>query len=184
MNPLHQTFDDIALPPLDLDAIVHRGRKLRWRRRLLAGAAMFSVVGAFTLAGLTPWEVSRPHEANIAAPPTRHHINVYLQDDLTSKQRNRIIAVVETVEGLISVRYVDKWAAFEEFRDYYADDPEFWQDVPRNALPARLDVTLASSASVSDVRRALRDLAGVDGILVDRSGAPPPRIEGDPSSSR
>jgi len=284
MSHLRHSLEDVTVPVVDMDTILRRGHKLRWRRRALVAAATISVMGvlagavvalegtfdgnrgrvaapeatgawkpigpaafqpvptgtpkalvlvAADLSWHGPVEGAPPTECVVAvigehgdtvgartklveppknelphgasegfhlsvmirvprhdmgtgatiecAPSAQQRISVYLAYDVTSGERDRVRDVARSLQGAISVRYVSKRGAFQEFKDYYADQPEYWRELPLDALPARFDITLSEGTDISDARRTLLQLEGVDDVFIDRTDHPP-RVEAHPTT--
>jgi len=91
-------------------------------------------------------------------------LDVFVLDDISSEERREILTVARGLEGVLEVRYVSKAAAYHEFKDHYADEPEFWENLSPDALPARFSVVLRNDSYVAAARQRLMSLSGVDDI--------------------
>lgn len=180
MRRLDEDLRHIPVPPLDVDTIIRRGERLRARRKaMFAGLSVATVVAVVVGAFWVPL-LSRP-DPNMNVGPARLEntvdLNVYLDDGITPRQREDVSVAARSLEGVVTLRYVSKRAAFAEFKEIYRTQPEFWENLPPDALPARLVVTVESDIYVSDVSRALSALVGVD--EVNRAEAESPICLGD-----
>ena len=164
---LRDHLRDVPVPPLDLDAIVARGERLRIRRKaMFAGLAVTTVLAVLVAA--TWLSLLTPPKDGMHVGPARLtdtvELNVYLDDRITAELRNTIGDEARVLEGFVTLRYVTKNAAFAEFKEIYRTQPEFWESLPINALPARFVVTLENESYLASAIRDLRRLPGVDEV--------------------
>lgn len=164
---LHDEIDRIVVPPLPFDAIVRRGHQLRRQRlALMALGALASV--AVIAAGATSLRLgAETSRDRVTAGPVAEsvEVNVFLHDSIKSQERNHVRRAARDLDGALNVRYVSKAAAFREFKTYYATQPEFWEELPADALPARFVLTMRDESGLAEARRELGALPGVDDIL-------------------
>lgn len=179
MRRLDEDLRHIPVPPLDVDTIVRRGERLRARRKAMFAGLSVATVVAVAIAA-TWVALLSPSDPDFHVGPARLEntvdVNVYLDDGITPRQREDVTAAARSLEGVVTLNYVSKSDAFAEFKEIYRTQPEFWENLPRDALPARLVVTLEGESYVSEVARALSSLVGVDEVTLaeERSPSPPP----------
>ena len=62
------------------------------------------------------------------------------------------------------VTYVSKEEAFEEFKEMYADQPEFCESLPADALPASFRIKLIDADYTEEVAARIEGAPGVDDV--------------------
>ncbi len=172
---LNDRLSAIPVPPLQLESIVRRGERLRRGRRTLTlfASSVTTVIvfaGLLTLPDLLGRGPDSPRNQQPVMPTSDTlDLDVFLKDNISSKQRRDVRRVANDVEGVLTVRFISKRAAYNEFKQQYRDRPKFWENLPKNALPARFVVTLQDEAYVAEARERLRPLAGVDEVCMWKS---------------
>lgn len=164
---------DIA--PLSLSEVKSRASRWRIQRLVLAGAAACLVIGgavgawaAIDLRGGTPTVPVAPDDSVCVEPD--HDIALFLFDEVTRSELRHLQGKVRQLRGVDEVVFVSKDAAYDEFRNHYEDQPEFFENLPEDALPASLRLTLAPNASTADARRLIRDARELPGVQDVRRG--------------
>jgi len=104
----------------------------------LASAAMFSLTAVLLICGIFLLLTYNAQRA-VRFLGDRREMVVYLRDDLTTEQRDALIARLTELYG--AVTYVSKDQAWEEFSQQLGD-PQLLQSVDQNPLPASLRVRL------------------------------------------
>ncbi len=88
------------------------------------------------------------------------HVVTFLKDvdegGLSLDGQLQLLAEVESWEEVKSVRYVDKAAAYEEFKVLFADRPDFVESINPTILPASLRVELVDIDLYRDVQFRLQ----------------------------
>jgi cell division transport system permease protein len=88
-------------------------------------------------------------------------IAIFLRDDITEGELDALTTEVSEMGEVENVSYVSKDAAYEDYKEMYRAHPEFWQTLPRDALPASLRVSLHDANDTEPV--ALR-MTGAPGV--------------------
>ncbi|MDH3520215.1 MAG: ABC transporter permease [Myxococcales bacterium] len=91
------------------------------------------------------------------------HVTAFLEEGLTDAARRELANVAGTVEGVESVRLVDKQEALERFRRGVGRGAALLEGLSENPLPASLEITL---------HPARRSAAGLDVVVHSLSGLP------------
>ncbi|MGI9590128.1 MAG: cell division protein FtsX [Myxococcota bacterium] len=95
-------------------------------------------------------------------------VTAYLSEGLADDERARLAGVVETVEGVESVRLVSKQEAMERFRAGVGRGGALLDGLGENPLPASLEITLVperrSPVGMAVVVEALTGLPGIDDL--------------------
>jgi cell division transport system permease protein len=88
-------------------------------------------------------------------------IAIFLRDDITDGELEALTTDVSEMGEVENVTYVSKDEAYEDYKEMYRAHPEFWQTLPRDALPASLRVSLHNANDTEPV--ALR-MTGAPGV--------------------
>ena len=137
------------------------------RRNLLMTIAAISTVaisllllGGVQILGMIVNNVTLDWEAKV-------EVSAYLLDSATTNDRQAVEVELSQMSEVEDFTYVSKQQAFEEFKEIYRDQPEFWQSLPPDALPAsyRIKLTDANYAQVVSAR-----ITGMPGIDEVRNG--------------
>lgn len=165
----------VRVSPLVLSHVQARASRWRVQRFIIAAAtAAVAITGAaatWAAVDLNGGRPTRPVGPNASGcPQSNYDIALFLEDEVTASQLEALQRQVAGFEKVDSVAYFSVDAAFKEFKNHYKDQPEFWINLPEDALPASLRLTMTEDATDSDVDRvmhAARGLAGVQGVRRD-----------------
>jgi hypothetical protein len=171
-SDLRTDLQRIPVPAVPLDDIMRRGRALKRRKTLATsfGAVASVAVVAIGIAALPSDRVTPdrgPGPAPAASTSDDPELEVFLLDGITARERRNIRSVARDLDGVESVRYISKAAAYRDFKQTYRDEPEYWENLPTDALPAFFVIDLEDGADIQEARDRLIGLRGVDDI---RSG--------------
>lgn len=96
-------------------------------------------------------------------------MTVFLKDEITPVQRQRIRGAIEGLDVVEGVKYISKDDALEEFRDLYRDQPALLENVDADALIAMFQFSVKDfGAGVREVLDAVEGLPGVEETAPDR----------------
>ena len=124
------------------------------RNALVASAAILAVFVSLTLA-LAAIVVSEVVKRNTLQWQEGVHVIVFLQPDGSQDAQ---LALLETVDGWPDVEeafFVDKLAAYEEFKDMFANQPALIEEVDASILPASIRIKLNDLDRYTAVRDQL-----------------------------
>ena len=131
------------------------------RRNFLMTVAAISTVaisllllGGTQILGLIVNNVTLNWEAKV-------EISTYLRDDITDNERNGLVDEIANMPEVEDVTYVSKTQAFEEFKEMYESQPEFYENLPADALPASLRIKLVDADATEDVAQRIEGAPGV-----------------------
>lgn len=134
------------------------------KRNLLMSVAAVSTVtisllllGGVLLLGLVVENMTRSWEAKV-------EVSIFLLDDATEGEVQALTQTLTDMNEVTNVDYVSKADAFEEFKEQWADQPEFWQNLPEDALPASLRVKLTDAEYAEPVATVMEGAPGVDDV--------------------
>jgi cell division transport system permease protein len=134
------------------------------RRNFLMTIAAISTVaisllllGGVQILGMVVKNVTLNWEAKV-------EISVYLRDDIGPEERTSLTQQINNYDEVQEVIYVTKEEAFAEFRERYRHQPEFYENLPEDALPASLRIKLTDAKFTEEVADRIQGAPGVDEI--------------------
>ncbi|MFN2388046.1 MAG: permease-like cell division protein FtsX [Actinomycetota bacterium] len=134
------------------------------RRNFLMTIAAISTVaisllllGGVQILGMVVNNVTHTWEAKV-------EISTYLRNDATDGEVKTLIGDVSHMDEVQDVEFVSKSEAFEEFKELYAGQPEFWQTLPEDSLPASLRIKLHNAGDTEEVAARIEGAPGVDEV--------------------
>ncbi|HJR45724.1 MAG TPA: permease-like cell division protein FtsX [Actinomycetota bacterium] len=134
------------------------------RRNFLMTVAAISTVaisllllGGTQILGLIVNNVTLNWEAKV-------EISAYLRDDATQGEISSLSEEITQMPEVQDVTYVSKDAAFEEFKEMYETQPEFYENLPEDALPASLRIKLDDADDTEQVAAAIEGAPGVKDV--------------------
>ena len=89
-------------------------------------------------------------------------VSVFLLDDASTDEIQALQTDIRAMDEVQSVTFVSKEEAYEEFKKIYADQPEFWESLRRDALPASLRIKLTDAKYAEGVKTVLEGRPGVE----------------------
>ncbi|HDH25226.1 MAG TPA: hypothetical protein ENH00_03400 [Actinobacteria bacterium] len=158
-------YVDAVAPPVRSDEIRTVPRRLRRTKAALVGAVVVLVgVGAVFLAPML-----RPSPASVfmsgSSDADRGDVIVFVTDDVTTEQRQAIERKLGTLPAVGSFSFIDKDAAYAQFRAMFHDQPAIVEDVDPDMLPASYRVDLTDPRGGEEVVAAIKDLPGVRKVV-------------------
>lgn len=131
------------------------------RRNFLMTVAAISTVaisllllGGTQILGLIVNNVTLNWEAKV-------EISTYLRDNATENEISALTEQISQMPEVEDVTYVSKDQAFEEFKEMYETQPEFYENLPEDALPASLRIKLENADDTEAVAAAIEGAPGV-----------------------
>jgi cell division transport system permease protein len=132
------------------------------RRNLLMSIAAVSTVaisllllGGVQILGMVVGNMTRSWEAKV-------EVSVFLRDDITENEQQALVNQLTGLDEVQDVTYVSKDDAYNEFKEEWADQPEFYESLPKDALPASLRVKLTDAKYSEGVATLVNGAPGVD----------------------
>ncbi|HET7483378.1 MAG TPA: permease-like cell division protein FtsX [Actinomycetota bacterium] len=134
------------------------------RRNFLMTIAAISTVaisllllGGVQILGMIVNNVTLDWEAKV-------EVSAYLLDDASPGEIHALEEDLSKMPEVEHVFYVSKEQAFEEFKRIYRDQPEFWETLPPDALPASLRIKLTDANFAQLVSSRIEGAPGVDEV--------------------
>ena len=132
------------------------------KRNLLMSIAAVSTVaisllllGGVLILGMIVANVTLNWESKV-------EVSVLLLDDATQDEIQALESDIRAMDEVQNVTFVSKEEAFEEFKQIYRDQPEFYESLDSDALPASLRVKLTDAKYAEGIAAVLNGCPGVD----------------------
>ncbi|MGI8407660.1 MAG: permease-like cell division protein FtsX [Actinomycetota bacterium] len=134
------------------------------RRNFLMTIAAISTVaisllllGGVQILGLIVKNVTLNWEAKV-------EISAFLLDDATSGEVSALQNQVTGYGEVTDVQYVSKADAFEDYKLRFRNQPELWENLPEDSLPASLRISLTDAKFAEEVAARISGAPGVDEV--------------------
>jgi len=147
-----------------LDALksLKRNRTITLASIITVSATLF-IFGVFLL-------VAQTINIGVESVESKVEIKAYLNNDITSSEKDNVLAIINTVEGIKEVVYESKEEAFQKFKDRLGENNAiltgFSED--RNPLPNSFVISLQEPESALKVEEALKDVRGIEDVGNER----------------
>jgi cell division transport system permease protein len=115
------------------------------------------LLGGVQILGIIVSNVTLSWEAKV-------EVSVYLRDDITQGEEDQLESDISQMPEVENVTYVSKQQAYEEFKETYESKPEFYENLPPDALPASYRVKLTDAGFAQTVRARIEGRPGVDEV--------------------
>lgn len=115
------------------------------------------LLGGVQILGLVVNNVTLNWEAKV-------EISTYLRDDASENEIQALERQIGNYDEVDFVTFVSKQQAYDEFRQRYRTQPELYESLPEDALPASLRVKLFDAADTEEVAARIQGAPGVDEI--------------------
>ncbi len=91
-------------------------------------------------------------------------ISAFLRDDIAEGELQALQDDLSNMPEVEEITYISKAQAFEEFKELYADQPELWETIPENSLPASLRIKLVDAKWTEEVAARIDGAPGIDDV--------------------
>jgi cell division transport system permease protein len=137
------------------------------RNGLVTFAAVSTVfISLFLLGGALL--IGRQANLMVEATTAKVEVAVYLADDVSDQQRDRLEEMLLGLDEVATVDYESKQEAFERFQELFADQEDLVENVTPDALPASFRVKLADAEKFEVVRAVMLGQPGVERVQDQR----------------
>lgn len=134
------------------------------RRNILMTIAAISTVaisllllGGVQILGLIVKNVTLNWEAKV-------EISAFLLDDAAPGEVSSLQNQVTGYAEVTDVQYVSKADAFEDYKTRFRNQPELWENLPADSLPASLRISLTDAKFAEEVATRITGAPGVDEV--------------------
>jgi cell division transport system permease protein len=143
------------------------------KRNLLMTVAAISTVaisllllGGVQILGLVVTNVTGGLEQKV-------EISAYFRENASAGEIEQLTRDLSDMPTVKDVTFISKEEAFEEYKEIYKDQPEFWQNIPPDSLPQSLRISLTDADFTEEVASSIRGAPGLDevrygGQIIDR----------------
>ena len=91
-------------------------------------------------------------------------VSAYLSNDITDGERDALTAEITELPQVQEVTYVSQAEALEEFKEIFQNQPELYETLTEDSLPASLRVKLNDADDTESVAALIRGRPGVDDV--------------------
>ena len=134
------------------------------RRNLLMTVAAISTV-AISLLLLGGVAILHMAVRNMTASwEAKVEVSAYLSDDITEEERDALHTEVSELPQVQDVIYVSKEEAYEEFQQLFSRQPELYENIDEDALPASLRIKLHDAEDTETVAALMTGRPGVNDV--------------------
>ena len=91
-------------------------------------------------------------------------ISAFLRDDIATGELQALQADLSNMPEVEEITYISKAQAFEEFKELYKDQPELWETIPNDSLPASVRVKLTDAKWTEEVAARIDGAPGIDEV--------------------
>jgi cell division transport system permease protein len=91
-------------------------------------------------------------------------VSAFLLDDITQGELGTLQTDILNMDQVENVTYVSKADAFEEFKKLYRNQPELYESISEDALPASLRIKLTDAKYAAGVKAVIEGRPGVDDV--------------------
>lgn len=186
LNDLLKNAGPRAVAPVPLDEVAARARRWRVQRfaTLAAGLVIVLTSAVAAWAMLDPLQPESEHLSPGAGAcgAGDRQVMVFLEDDITQAELQNLVDDLVDREEVAEAAYSSKDAAYEEFKEFHIDEPQYWENLPEDALPAYVRITLENAVSAEQRAQLIDDLGryrGVDDVRDDSRFCREPEREGE-----
>jgi cell division transport system permease protein len=145
-------------------------RDLRRAGRVGVSAVLLIALSLAALGGF--WLLSLNLGRAMGQWRDRVRVVVYLKDEPSASKRDDLLRQIQSVGGVQRLRYVSKTEALQSLKHSLGSQADVADQLPRNPLPASIEVTPDADTATPDGTRALvRRLAGLADVEDVHGGA-------------
>ncbi|MDQ3982907.1 MAG: permease-like cell division protein FtsX [Actinomycetota bacterium] len=134
------------------------------RRNLLMTIAAISTVaisllllGGVQILGMIVHKATLGWESKV-------EISAFLRDNISPGELQAIQSDLANMPEVEDIEYISKADAYEEFKVLYADQPELYEVLPEDALPASVRVKLVDAKFTEEVSDRIDGAPGIDEV--------------------
>jgi cell division transport system permease protein len=115
------------------------------------------LLGGVQILGLIVGNVTLSWEAKV-------EVSVFLRDDIQVGEQKSLEAQITGYDEVEDVTYVSKLQAYEEFKKLYRTQPEIYEGIKPDSLPASFRVKLFDADNAAEVAGRIQGAPGVDEV--------------------
>lgn len=130
---------------------------LMYTASIMSVTVIFIIVGIFLLLSLNLDFLLKNLESQF-------EIIIYLQDNISSAELNKLKNDITSWEGVGEVTYISKEEAFQRLLKNFEEYKDIFKVIEGNPLPASLEVKAKDPVMIESIAREVGKLKGVEGV--------------------
>jgi cell division transport system permease protein len=134
------------------------------KRNLLMTVAAISTV-AISLLLLGGAQILQLVVANVTSTwEGKVEVSVFLRNDVTAGELDGLRSDLAGMREIETFTYVSQTQAYEEFKKQFADQPELYEELPKDSLPASFRISLVDASQAEEVAARVDGSPGIDDV--------------------
>jgi cell division transport system permease protein len=134
------------------------------KRNLLMTIAAISTV-AISLLLLGGAQILQLVVANVTSNwEGKVEVSVFLRSDVTEGELDSLRSDLAGMPEIDTFTYVSKDQAYEDFKKLYADQPELYEVLPKDSLPASFRISLVDASDAEEVSARVEGSPGIEDV--------------------
>lgn len=145
--------------------VINQGFQSMWRNRGMGIASVSSITAVLVILGLVLIMILSINNVVMEIKSKFDEIQIFLEEDITEEQLNRIEASAKNNEGVLSVMYQSKDQALKIFKEEWEDEAYLLEGLEAdNPLPDSFIVQLKDIKYADSMVDKVKELEGVEEI--------------------
>lgn len=145
--------------------VINQGFQSMWRNRGMGIASVSSITAVLVILGLVLIMILSINNIVMETKSKFDEIQIFLEEDITEEQLNRIEASAKNNEGVLSVMYQSKDQALKIFKEEWEDEAYLLEGLEAdNPLPDSFIVQLKDIKYADSMVDKVKELEGVEEI--------------------
>ena len=134
------------------------------KRNLLMTIAAISTV-AISLLLLGGAQILQLVVANVTSTwEGKVEVSVFLRNDVTAGELDGLRSDLAGMPEIETFTYVSQTQAYQEFKKQFADQPELYEELPKDSLPASFRISLVDASQAEEVAARVDGSPGIDDV--------------------
>ncbi|WP_236914785.1 permease-like cell division protein FtsX [Clostridium sp. Cult2] len=151
-----------------LKNIIKQGFQGMWRNRGMGLASVSSITAVLVILGLVLIMILSINNVVIDTKNKFDEVEIFLEDDITDEQLNRVENEAKSIQGVLSVIYQSKEQALEIMKEQWEDEAYLLEGLETNPLPNTIIVQLKDIEYADSVVDKIEGLQGVEKIKYNK----------------
>ena len=162
---LHRRLDAVAASAEMPSTVSRRAKRGRMLTASVGVLVLASLLGGSAWVGAMAFDRGFDAAGHGDCPyEPEFEMTIYLRDDVTKQEIQELGALLSGSEEVGTVTFVSKKKAFAEFVERYKDEPQFYENLPEDALPAHFDVDLEEGVDAGAFSEAVGGEPGIEDV--------------------
>ncbi|KPU26985.1 cell-division protein [Caloranaerobacter sp. TR13] len=144
--------------------IIKQGFVSMWRNRMMSLASIGSVMSVLIILGIVLVIILNINNLTSMTKEQFDEIQVYLEDDISQDQIEKIGEKLRELDGVLAVIYQSKEQALEVLKKEWGNEAYLLEGLEKNPLPNSYIVQLKDIKYTEDVVNRINGLTGIEDI--------------------